>query len=73
MTGHDGISKRKTGLEPEAQDQPDLAAAASLGQDSERGGEVTLGLENACEGIAGRDTHRGYLGGLAVSTKDLPL
>lgn len=35
--------------------------------------EVTLGLENACEGIAGGDTHRGYLGALAVSTKDLPL
>lgn len=40
--GQNGISKRKTDLEPE--DQLGLAAALSLGQDSEHGWEGLVGF-----------------------------
>lgn len=61
MNGHNGISKRKSGLEWQAWLQRQVWVRIQNVP-----GEVTLGLENMCKGIADGDTHRGYQGGLAI-------
>lgn len=57
--GQNGMSDRKTGLEPEDQDQPGLAAA-------DMAGKVQLGLENVCRRISDSNTRQSHRGDLAA-------
>lgn len=57
--GQNAMSNKKTGWEPEDQDQPGLTAANMAGK-------LKLGLENVCRRISDLDTHHSYQGGLAT-------